>query len=48
MKLAALPVRPCNCFGTGIGDCDINGYAAMLVDPVTAEREMRGLTLIAG
>lgn len=48
VKLAALPVRPCNWFGTGIGDCDINGYTAMIVDSAIAEEEMRGLTLIGG
>jgi hypothetical protein len=48
VKLAALPVRPCNRFGPGFGDCDINGYTAMIVDPAVAEQEMQGLTLIAG
>lgn len=48
VKLAALPVRACNWFGTGIGNCDINGYTAMIVDPAMAQQEMRGLTLIGG
>ncbi len=48
VKLAALPVRPCNWFGAGIADCDINGHTAMIVTPAMAQQEMRGLTLIAG
>jgi len=48
IKLAALPVRPCNWFGSGFGDCDINGYTAMIMDPAAAQREIQALTLIAG
>lgn len=48
VKIAALPVRPCNWLGAGIGDCDINGYTTMLMDPGLAEQEMRGMQLIAG
>jgi hypothetical protein len=48
IKLAALPVRPCNAFGPGFGDCDINGYTAMIMNPATAQQEIQGLTLIAG
>jgi hypothetical protein len=48
VKLAALPVRPCNWFGPGFGDCDINGYTAMIMDPAVAQQEIQGLTLIAG
>jgi hypothetical protein len=48
VKLAALPVRPCNWFGPGFGDCDANGYTAMIVNPDAARQEIRGLTLIAG
>lgn len=46
LKLAALPVRPCNWFGPGVGQCDINGYAAMVMSPAMAQSELRGLTLI--
>jgi hypothetical protein len=48
IKLAALPVRPCNWFGPGFGDCDINGYTAMIMNPAVAQQEIQGLTLIAG
>lgn len=48
VKLAALPVRPCNRFGPGFGDCDINGYTAMIMDPAVAQQEIQRLTLIAG
>jgi len=48
VKLASLPVRPCNRFGTGFGDCDINGYTAMIMSPAAAQQEIQGLTLIAG
>ena len=48
VKFAALPVRPCNWFGPGFGDCDINGYTAMIMDPAAAQQELQGLTLIAG
>ena len=48
VKLAALPPRPCNWFGPGFGDCDINGYTAMIMDPAVAQQEIQGLTLIAG
>jgi hypothetical protein len=48
IKLAALPVRPCNWFGPGFGDCDINGYTAMIMHPAVAQQEIQGLTLIAG
>jgi hypothetical protein len=48
VKLAALPVRPCNWFGPGIGDCDINGYTAMIMNPAGAQQEIQRLTLIAG
>jgi hypothetical protein len=48
IKLAALPLRPCNWFGPGFGDCDINGYTAMIMNPAMAQQEIQGLTLIAG
>jgi hypothetical protein len=48
VKLAALPMRPCNWFGPGFGDCDINGYTAMIMNPAAAQQEIQGLTLIAG
>lgn len=48
IKLAALPVRPCNAFGPGFGDCDINGYTAMIMNPAAAQQEIQRLTLIAG
>ena len=48
VKLAALPMRPCNWFGPGFGDCDINGYTAMIMNPAAAQREIQGLRLIAG
>ena len=48
VKLAALPVRPCNWFGPDIGDCDINGYTAMIMNPAAAQQEIQALTLIAG
>ncbi len=48
IKLSALPVRPCNWFGPGFGDCDINGYTAMIMNPAVAQQEIQGLTLIAG
>ena len=48
IKLAALPVRPCNAFGPGFGDCDINGYTAMIMSPAAAQQEIQGLILIAG
>ena len=48
VKLAALPVRPCNWFGPGFGDCDINGYTAMIMNPAAAQAEIQRLTLITG
>lgn len=48
VKIAALPVRGCNWFGPGVGDCDINGYTTMIMDPGLAQQEMRGMQLIAG
>jgi hypothetical protein len=48
VKLAALPIRPCNWFGPGFGDCDINGYSAMIMNPAVAQQEIQRLTLIAG
>jgi hypothetical protein len=48
VKLAALPVRPCNPFGPGVGDCDLNGYTTMIMSPAAAQQEVQRLTLIAG
>jgi hypothetical protein len=48
VKLAALPLRPCNAFGPGFGDCDVNGYTAMIMNPAAAQQEIQHLTLIAG
>jgi len=48
VKIQALPVRPCNWFGTGIGDCDLNGYIATVMNPAVAQQEIQTLTLIAG
>src|SRR5262249_15265776 len=47
VKLAALPVRPCNRLGSGFGDCDIHGYTAMIMSPTAAQHEIQLLTLIA-
>jgi hypothetical protein len=48
VKLAALPVRPCNPFGPGFGDCDLNGYTTMIMSPAAAQQEIQRLTLITG